>query len=116
MVRFLEMVNEQLKDTVKRMANSLGQELSAVDNLLIELRIRPSSDLEEMASDLEAIQDSMTDLIDYGTISLVAKRLLKQMRYKLAQYTTPICVSCGESPARYVNDGWYCERCVKKYG
>ena len=114
MARFLEMVNEQLKDMVKRTANSLGQELSAVDNLLIELRVRPSSDLEEMAVDLEAIQEAMTDLIDYGTVGLIAKRLLKQMRYKLAQYTTPICVSCGKSPARYVNDRWYCERCVIK--
>ncbi len=72
------------------------------------------SSLEEMAVDLADIQDALTSLIEYGTISLVAKRVLKQARYRLATYLKPICCACGETPARYTKDAYYCERCVIK--
>lgn len=72
------------------------------------------SSLEEFAEDLESIQDEMTSMINHGTISHVEKTILKRLRYKLATYTTPICCLCGESPARYTNDAYYCERCVVK--
>ena len=72
------------------------------------------SSLEEFANDLVEIQDYMTGIIKFAKIPIETKALLSHMRYKLASYLDPICCVCGESSARYVNDGWYCERCVKK--
>lgn len=70
------------------------------------------SDLEEFANDLLEIQDRITSILEHPPEGK-AKFLLEEIRYKLATWTIPICCVCGESPARYVNDGWYCERCVK---
>jgi len=70
------------------------------------------SDLEEMANDLEELEMDMWLLINSPTKPLGWKTKLEQMRYKIAIYLDPICCVCGRSPARYVNNSWYCERCV----
>jgi hypothetical protein len=85
------------------------------------LDLRKDSDyssLEEFTNDLAEIQDDMTTLISYiGSLGgISARSRLERMRYKLASYLDPICCVCSESPARYINDAWYCVKCVEKDG
>lgn len=114
MTKFLEMITDQLKDVIKRIVCSSSIQLSAVDNLIIELKIKPISDLEEMSNDLSKIQDDMTLLLRDQRIGTSTRLTIERMRYRLATYLEPICCVCGESPARFTNDAYYCERCVIK--
>lgn len=72
------------------------------------------SSLEDMAVDIDESLDDIWLLIHSPTMPVSWKTKLERIRYKLAKYTTPVCCLCGESPARYTNDAYYCERCVKK--
>ena len=72
------------------------------------------SSLEEMEEDLNQIFDDMDFMIKHvGNIHWRTKEMLESMRYRLATYLEPICCVCAESPARYVNDAWYCGKCVE---
>lgn len=71
------------------------------------------SSLEEFANDLDELLDDIWLLIHSPTMPMSWKNKLERIRYKLAKYTTPICCVCGESPARWTNDAWYCTKCVE---
>ena len=70
------------------------------------------SSLEEMAVDLIEIQEDIS-LVLNSTNTPLNKCRLESARYRLATYLEPICCVCGESPARYTNDTWYCTKCVE---
>ena len=78
---------------------------------MVKISELDKSSLEELAEDLSQIFDDMDFIIKHGVIGNIER--LKSARYRLATYLEPICCACGESPARWTNDAYYCERCVK---
>lgn len=99
MARFLEMVERIFK---KREQNREA------------LRKDPDySSLEEMANDLFEVVDEITGLLHGCGVGASTRIRLERMRYKLATYLEPICCVCDESPARWTNDAYYCDKCVE---
>jgi hypothetical protein len=71
------------------------------------------NDLEELENDLEEIREDILILLKNPIFS--NSEQLKNIRYRIGKWLRlKNCCVCGESPARYTNDAWYCERCVIK--
>jgi hypothetical protein len=73
------------------------------------------SDLEGMASELGHVFDMLGHILKRDDRILPSTKVtLEKERYVLATYLIPICCVCAGSPARYVNDAWYCEKCMNE--
>jgi hypothetical protein len=108
MARFLDIMDnvfEKKSQNQEALRNDSGPYL--------DLRKDPDvSSLEEMANDIEEVLDRISSFLKHPPDGK-AKFLLEEIRYKLANWTDPVCCICAGKPAEWSKngDGWYCEKC-----
>lgn len=110
MARFLDMVNSAISRELSKDQILRG---ALTSNRDIRKGSPDISSLEEMANDLFDVVDEITGLLRECEVGSSTRSRLERMRYNISKYLDPICCACGESPARYTNDAWYCEKCVE---